>query len=97
MRKNLARTFLFITGAAMGAIVALLFAPTRGENIRSTLSYRVKSYTEKLQDLIKILSHNKAAASSQAKTAGQEVIDETIRKARRLLKDANDLAAQLGQ
>ncbi|MEL6607009.1 MAG: YtxH domain-containing protein [Bacteroidota bacterium] len=97
MRKSLASTFFFITGAAIGAIVALLFAPTRGENIRNTLSYRVKSYTEKLQDLIKILSHTKTASLSQAKTAGQEVINETIQKAKRLLKDANDLAAQLEQ
>lgn len=95
MRKNSTGFFTFILGIVTGAIAALLFAPTRGVDVRSTLSYRVKSYTEKLQDLIKILSHTKNASPSQAKTAGQEVIDETIQKAKRLLKDANDLAAQL--
>lgn len=95
MRKSLTGLPTFILGIVTGAIAALLLTPTRGVDIRSTLSYRVKNYTEKLQDLIKVLSHTKASASSQAKKAGQEVIDETIQKAKRLLQDANDLATQL--
>ena len=95
MRKSSASLLAFILGTTTGAIAALLLAPTKGVDVRSILSYRVKNYTEKLQDLIKVLSRTKAAASSQAKTAGQEVIDETIEKAKRLLQDANDLATQL--
>lgn len=95
MRKNITNIFTFVLGTATGAMVALLFAPKKGVDVRSILSYRVKNYTEKLQDLIKVLAHTKASASSQAKAAGQEVIDETIQKAKQLLIDANDLAAQL--
>ncbi|MEM9416827.1 MAG: YtxH domain-containing protein [Bacteroidota bacterium] len=97
MRKNPVSILTFIIGTAVGAILTLLFAPTRGENIRSALSYRVTSYVEKLQDLIKILSNTRAKVSSQAKAAGQGVIDDTIQKAKQLLQDANELAAQLEQ
>ena len=95
MRKNSVSIFALLLGTVVGATLTLLFARTKGEEVRSTLSYRVKNYVEKLQELIKVLSHTKTAASSQAKAAGQEVIEGTIQKAKRLLQDANELAAQL--
>ena len=95
MRKSSASLLAFILGTTIGAIATLLLAPTRGVDVRSVLSYRVKNYVDRLQDLIKVLARTKAVASTQAKAAGQEVIDETIQKAKQLLKDANDLVAQL--
>ncbi len=77
--------------------MGILFAPARGASVRSTLSYRVKSYVEKLQEIIKKLSHTRDSVSSQAKAASQKVIDETIHKAKQLLQEANELAAQLEQ
>ena len=93
-RKSISIIYLLL-GATLGLVGGILFAPASGINVRQVLSYKVKNYIEKLQELIKALSYTKAAVSSQAKAAGQEVIDETISKAKQLLQDANELAAQL--
>jgi gas vesicle protein len=95
MRRKSISIIALLFGAALGVVGGVLFAPARGTNVRSVLSYKIKSYIEKLQELIKALSNTKTAASSQAKAAGQEVIDETISKAKHLLQDANELAVQL--
>jgi len=79
----------------VGFVGGILLAPSSGNNVRKVLSYKVKNYAEKLQELIKTLSHTKVAVSSQAKAAGQEVIDETISRAKQLLLDADELTAQL--
>jgi gas vesicle protein len=97
MRRNSISVITLLLGTAVGFVGGILFAPSSGTNVRKMLSYRVKSYAEKLQELIKTLAHTKSAVSSQAKAAGQEVIDETISKAKQLLQDANELAAQLEQ
>jgi gas vesicle protein len=97
MRRKSVNIIALLLGAAVGIVGGVLFAPSRGTNVRSTLSYRIRSYVEKLQELLKALSHTKTAVSSQAKSAGQEVIDETISRAKQLLQDANELAAQLEQ
>ena len=95
MRKNSVSIISLLLGAALGFVGGILFAPASGTNVRKILSYRVKNYVEKLQELIKALAYTKSAVSNQAKAAGQEVIDETISKAKLLLEDANELAAQL--
>jgi gas vesicle protein len=95
MRKKSMSIVALFLGAAVGIIGGVLFAPARGTSVRSVLSYKIRSYIEKLQDLVKTLSYTKTAVSSQAKATGQEVIDETIIKAKQLLQEANELAAQL--
>ncbi len=97
MRKNSGSIIALFLGTVVGIVGGILFAPARGANVRKLLSYRVQSYVEKLQELIRTLSHTQAISSSQAKAAGQEVIDATIHKAKQLLQDANELAAQLEQ
>ena len=79
----------------MGIVGGMLFAPTRGTNARKVLSYRIKRYAEKLQELVKALSKTQMTVSNQAKAAGQEIIDQTVERAQQLLKDANELANQL--
>jgi len=93
-RKSVNFIALF-AGMIMGIAGGMLFAPTRGANARKVLSYRIRRYAEKLQELIKALSSTQVAVSNQAKTASQEIVDQTIEKAQQLLKDANELATQL--
>jgi gas vesicle protein len=97
MRKNSISILTLLLGTAVGVVGGVLFAPARGSSVRKILSYRVKSYLEKLQELLKTLSQTEVVVSTQAKTAGQEVIDETISKAKLLLQEANELAAQIEQ
>jgi gas vesicle protein len=97
MRKNSVSIFALLLGIVLGIIGGILFAPAKGTNIRNVLTYRVKRYTEKLQELLKTLLHTKTGVSNQAKTASQELIKETIDRAKQLLEDANELAAELEQ
>ena len=97
MRKNSISILALLLGTAVGVMGGVLFAPARGSSVRKILSYKVKSYVAKLQELIKTLSQTKVVVSTQAKTAGQELIDETISKAKLLLQEANELAAQIEQ
>jgi gas vesicle protein len=97
MRKNSISILALLLGTAVGVVGGVLFSPERGSSVRKILSYKVKSYVEKLQELIKTLSQTKVVVSTQAKTAGQELIDETISKAKLLLQEANELAAQIEQ
>lgn len=101
MRKNsvsIVALFLgTVVGTVVGTVAGILLAPTRGTNVRKVLSYRIKSYVERLQELVKALAHTKTAVSSQAQVEGREVVDDTIHKAERLLQDAKALATQLEQ
>ena len=97
MRKNSISILALLLGTAVGVMGGVLFAPARGSSVRKILSYKVKSYVAKLQELIKTLSQTKVVVSTQAKTAGQELMDETISKAKLLLQEANELAAQIEQ
>lgn len=93
-RKSISILALLI-GTALGVLGGIFFAPTKGANLRSIVSYRIRRYSERLQELIKTLTHTKQAVSSQAKAASQGIIDETIQKAQQLLKDADELADTL--
>ena len=44
--------FAFLSGAAVGAIVGILYAPDKGENTRDKLSYRLDKYKEMLESLL---------------------------------------------
>jgi len=94
MRKKSISIVALLLGVVVGLVGGVLFAPARGINVRSVLSYKIRNCVEKLQELLKALSYTKTTVSSQAKAAGQEVIDETISKARQLLEDVDELAAQ---
>ncbi len=97
MRKNSGSLFWLLTGATLGIAGGLLFAPVRGSIVRNMLTYRIRRYAEKLQELIKALANSKTTSTSQAKLASQEVINETIQKSKQLLADANELAELLEQ
>lgn len=94
-RQSLNSIIALLLGAILGMISGMLLAPSRGSSLRKVLSYRFRNHVKRLQELIKALSYTQGMASSQAKTAGQEVIDETIEKAKQLLKEANELAIQI--
>lgn len=97
MRKNSGTLLCLLLGATAGILSGLLFAPASGDSVRKLLTYRVKRYAERLQELIKALAGSNAANPSQAKAASQEVINETIQKAQQLLADANDLTEMIEQ
>jgi gas vesicle protein len=97
MSRKLETIIALTFGALLGVIGGMLFSPCSGSNVRRTISYRSKHFIEKVQELVRALAHTKTVVASQAKVAGNEVVEETITKAKQLLREANELAAQLEQ
>ena len=95
MRRNSINLLALLLGTAVGIVAGLLFAPDKGANARKVLSYKIKNYAEKLQALMHVLVHTKVTMPSQAKAAGQQVVEETIRQAEQLLQMVNELTVQL--
>lgn len=88
--------FAFLVGATTGAILGILYAPDKGTNTREKLSYKLDKYRKILEELIDdFVSGKDTPLTTQAKSQGQRVVDETKNKAERLLEDVDDLLEQI--
>ena len=72
----------------IGMIVGMLFSPTTGVNIRSVLLYKLEGLLKKIKlsvfQLLAIPSQKKV--HNNGKIASQEIINQTISKAKKLLE-----------
>lgn len=79
-----------ISGAALGTVLGLLYAPDKGSNLRDKLSYQLNYYLEELTDLIERLNQEKSIISD-AKKQGDLVVEDAREKAESLINEAEDL------
>lgn len=84
-------TLGLITGAAIGSIVALLYAPDSGSNLRGKVTYRVSTYGDEINRLIKKLKVEKEKIASDAKQKGDDVVSDAKKRADDLIKEAEAL------
>lgn len=94
MSKSKDFTLGLISGALIGSVVALLYAPDKGSNMRDILSYRLSSYLDELTHLIDQLSKEKAAISD-AKRKGDLVVEDARHRAEDLISEAEELLASI--
>lgn len=94
MSKSKDFTFGLISGALVGSVIALLYAPDKGSNTRDILSYRLSSYLDELTHLIDRLSEEKAAISD-AKRKGDLVVEDARHRAEDLISEAEELLASI--
>jgi gas vesicle protein len=87
----------FLTGAATGALIALLYAPEKGEVTRDRLSYRLAKYRGQLEQLVNDLLNSAELPENFQKSEGQRVVNDAREKAERLLEDVDRLMAQIKQ
>lgn len=95
MNRSSKTALAFLIGATAGAVAGILFAPDTGENTRSKLYYRLNKYRGQLSDLIDDLVEGKEIPDSLAKNQGKKVVDETTKKAEKLLEDVEAMMAQI--
>jgi len=96
MSSNRGNAFLaFITGAAVGTLAGILFAPDKGSNTRNKLSYQLDKYKEKLEELLNDLAETEKHLPSEAKSKGEQVITDAKEKAEQLLGDVDELIGQI--
>jgi len=94
MSKSKDFTLGLISGALIGSVVALLYAPDKGSNTRDMLSYRLSNYLDELNQLLNKLADEKEAMS-EAKKKGDMVVEDARQKAEDLIKEAEDLLGSI--
>lgn len=95
MGKKTTALLAFASGAAVGAAAGILFAPEKGRETRSWLSYRLEKYRDTLSDLLDQLVAKSDNLPSSAKSEGQRVIQDAKSKAEKLLGDVDSLINEI--
>lgn len=86
----------FLSGAALGAVLGILYAPDKGTNTREKLSYKLDKYKGMLEQFLNDLMEGKdTPLTSEAKSQGAKVVSEAKNKAERLLEDVDELLTQI--
>lgn len=97
MSKNSNNALMaFLAGAAVGAILGVLYAPDKGSNTREKLAFRLDKYKKILEEYLDgIVAGKETPSTSEAKSQGQKVVSEAKGKAERLLEDVDELLEQI--
>lgn len=80
-----------LSGALVGSVLGLLFAPDSGKNTRGRLSYNLSTYKDDLTDLLAQLYKEKEQLMSEAKEKGEGVVKDAKAKADKLIEEAESI------
>lgn len=83
------------SGATVGSLFALLYAPDKGSTTRDRLSYRLNNYLNELNELVDELRTERNDIVSDAKLKGDQVVEDAQKKAEDLISEAEQLLKSL--
>jgi gas vesicle protein len=86
-----------LTGAALGSIIALFYAPDKGENTRDKVSFKLRNYLDELNRLASNIRAEKNGAQSEAKQRGTAVVAEAQQRAEDLINEAEELLKSMNK
>ena len=96
MSKKSNALMAFLAGAAVGAILGVLYAPDKGSNTREKLSFRLDKYKKMLEDFINgMVDDKEVPLATDAKSPSGKVVSEAKDKAEKLLEDVDQLLSQI--
>lgn len=86
--------FIILT---LGVLAGMLISPTRGATTRSLILYNLKRLFGKMKWLFLhlIALPSQVETYNDGKVASQELVNKTIRKAKKLLVEVEELSEQL--
>ena len=94
MNKTINYTVGFLSGALLGSVVTLLYAPENGRDVRDTLSYRLNNYIDDASHLVDSFTSSKRRISD-AKRQGDRVVSDAQKRAENLIKEAEELLSSI--
>lgn len=93
MSDNATRNLMlgFLSGAVVGGIVALLYAPKPGKELRGELLQKSGELTEDIEDYLQDAQEKAKIIINEGKEKSGALITEAKRRADSLLKDAENI------
>jgi gas vesicle protein len=86
-----------VAGGAVGAVVALLFAPKSGKELRADIRDKAGNLLEGADDYLRAAKTQAGQIVSEAKTRSNQLIDDAKKKADTLIHDADRVLADVRQ
>ena len=81
------------TGGALGAALALLFAPKSGRELRSDISEVTNRYIDKAGDVLNAANERSREIINEGRSRAENIVDEARSKASTLLSDAERIVS----
>lgn len=79
------------TGGAVGAALALLFAPKSGRELRSDITEMTNKYIDKAGDIVNAANERSREIINEGRSRAENIVDEARSKASSLLTDAEKI------
>lgn len=82
-----------LAGGALGALIALLYAPKSGRELRADIKEKTDDFMEGAEEYVSAAKSRAGEIVSEAKKRSSELISDAKRKADSLLEDADKVIA----
>ncbi len=83
----------FLTGAAVGSIIALLFAPKSGKELRSDIKQKSQDFMDEAGEVLETAKQKATVIINEGKKKSEEMVAEVKEKVEKLTDEAEKILA----